>query len=424
MQRRQFIHALGAGFAVASGMAHAGTSKSPKAKVVVIGGGYAGATAARYIRMWSAGAIDVALVEPNANFVSCPLSNLVIGGSKQMTDITVPYDKLASRHGVELIRDYAQAIDVDKRTVTLAGGRKLSYDRLVLSPGIDFMWDELPGMSAPGAQEKILHGWKAGPQTLGLRKQLEAMPDGGVFAISIPQAPFRCPPAPYERACLVAHYFSQAKKNAKVLILDGNDDVLSKGPLFKKAWADRYKDIIEYRPNFITADVDVASNTVISDFGDKVQAAVLNVVPPQRAGSTAVQTGLANMNKRWCEVDFLTFESTQAKNVHILGDAIQIAPLMPKSGHMANQHGKICAAAVVDLLNGKEPNRKPLVNNTCYSFVSDKDAVHIASVHTYNAQQKTMLPVPGAGGLSSVANAIEGNYAMDWARNIWADSLG
>ncbi len=424
MQRRQFVHALGASAALTAAAGCATTSQqASKAKVVVIGGGYGGATAAKYLRVWSAGTIEVTLVEPNASFISCPLSNLVLGGSKQLADITVPYDNLARRHGVRIVRDQAVAIDAERRIVTLAGGQQLSYDRLVVSPGIDFMWEQLPGMERPGAQERVLHGWKAGPQTLALRRQLEAMPDGGTYVLNIPQAPFRCPPGPYERACQVAHYFSRAKKKSKVLILDGNDDVISKGPLFKKAWVERYKDIIEYRPKFVATEIDAASNTVISDFGDKVQATVLNVIPPQRAGKIAAQAGLANMNRRWCEVDFLTFESTQAKNIHVLGDAVQIAPLMPKSGHMANQHAKVCAAAVVDLLQGRAPNPNPLLNNTCYSFVSDKDVVHVASVHTYSADKKTMLTVPGAGGVSSAASELEGAYAFGWAQNIWADTL-
>lgn len=425
MQRRQFMHAMGAGAALASlgACTSAPQISGASARVVVVGGGYGGATAAKYIRLWGGGRIEVTLVEPNASFISCPLSNLVLGGSRQLADITVPYDNLARRHGVTVVRDYAQAIDADQRTVTLAGGQVLAYDRLVLSPGVDFMWDQLPGMQPDDAQQNILHAWKAGAQTVALRRQLEAMPDGGVFAISIPLAPFRCPPGPYERACQVAHYFSQAKKKSKVLILDANEDVLSKGALFKKAWAERYKDIIEYRPKFVTAEVDAGSRTVISDFGDKEQAAVLNVIPPQYAGAIARQAGLANINQRWCEVDFLSFESTRASNIHVLGDAIQIAPLMPKSGHMANQHGKTCAAAVVDLLNGIAPNQTPVLNNTCYSFVSDKEVVHVSSVHAYSAEKKTLLTVPGAGGLSAAANEMEGRFAFDWARNIWADSL-
>jgi len=425
MDRRQFIRAgSAASAATALGLTAgcASTGSAAGAKVVVVGGGYGGATAAKYIRMWSEGRIEVTLVEPNDSFVSCPLSNLVLGGSKQMADITTPYDNLTRRHGVKIARDRATAIDADKRQVRLAGGQTLAYDRLVLSPGVDFMWDALPGMKKAGAQDRVLHAWKAGPQTLALRKQLEAMPDGGVYAISIPLAPYRCPPGPYERACQVAHYFSQAKPKSKVLILDGNDDVTSKGPLFKKAWADRYKGIIEYRPKHSTVDVDTATNTLKFDFNDDVKAQVLNVIPPQRAGDIAHNAGLTTANRRWCEVDWLTMESTAAKNIS-LGDALQIAPQMPKSGHMANQHGKVAAAAIVALLSGRAPNALPIYNNTCYSFVSDTDVVHVASVHRYDAEKKTMLTVPGSGGVSAAASELEGRYGMAWARNIWADTL-
>ena len=426
MKRRQFIQtasatsALGA-MGLMSGCATMGGSNGPK--VVVVGGGYGGATAAKYVRMWSDYGIQVTLIEPNASFISCPISNLVIGGSKTMADITTSYDNLVKRHGVNLVKDYVTQIDPDKRVVKLAGGSEVPYDRLILSPGVDFMMESLPGMSKAGAQDKVLHAWKAGAQTLALRKQLEAMPDGGVYALSIPLAPYRCPPGPYERACQVAEYFSKAKPKSKVLILDANDDVTSKGPLFKKAWAERYKGIIEYRGKHNATDVDAATNTLKFEFNDDVKANVLNVIPPMRAGDIAVKSGLATANKRWCEVDFLTFESKAAKNIHVLGDSIQIAPAMPKSGHMANQHGKTCAAAVVALLSGKTPNNMPIYNNTCYSFVSSEDVVHVASVHAYDADKKTMLAVPGSGGVSSAANELEGRYAMAWARNIWADTL-
>ena len=426
MQRRQFVQSVGAGSALASvgflsGCATVGGGSGPK--VVVVGGGYGGATAAKYVRMWSDYGIQVTLIEPNASFISCPMSNLVLGGYKTMADITTPYDNLSKRHGVNVVRDMVLSIDADKRMVKLANGGDIPYDRLILSPGVDFMWDGLPGMRVPGAQEKVLHAWKAGAQTLALRKQLEAMPDGGVYAMAIPLAPYRCPPGPYERASLVAHYFSKAKPKSKVLILDANDDVTSKGPLFKKAWTERYKGILEYRSKHALQDVDTATNTLKFEFNDSVKADVLNVIPPMRAGNIAVNSGLATANKRWCEVDFLTFESKAAKNIHVLGDSIQIAAAMPKSGHMANQHGKTCAAAVVALLTGKEPNKMPVYNNTCYSFVSDEDAIHVASVHRYDAEKKTMLPVAGSGGVSVAANELEGRIALAWAQNIWADTL-
>jgi len=425
LQRRHFVQTLGAGSAaVGLGvLVGCATASGAGPKVVVIGGGYAGATAAKYLRLFSDNTVNVTLVEPNASFVSCPISNLVINGSKTIADVTTPYDNLAKRHGVKLVRDMVASIDVEKRIVKLASGGELPYDRVIVSPGIDFMWENLPGMASQGAKDKVLHAWKAGAQTVALRQQLEAMPDGGVYALSIPLAPYRCPPGPYERACMVANYFKKAKPKSKVVIFDANDDIQSKKGLFMKAWDEHYKGMIEYRPKHKVTDVDAATNTMKFEFNEDFKASVANVVPDMRAGDIAVKSGLATANKRWCEVDFLTFESKAAKNVHVLGDAIQIAPAMPKSGHMANQHGKTCAAAVVSLLAGNEPPQLPIYANTCYSFVTDEDVVHVASVHRYDAEKKTMLTVPGSGGVSSAASELEGRYALAWARNIWADTL-
>ncbi|MBX3610862.1 MAG: FAD-dependent oxidoreductase [Hydrogenophaga sp.] len=425
MKRRQLLQTLGAGTAVAGlgalgGCASMGASAG---KVVVIGGGYGGATAAKYVRLFSDQRIEVTLIEPNAAFVSCPISNLVIGGHKTMADITTPYDNLTKRHGVKVVRDMVDSVDPVKRTVKLASGGELPYDRLIVSPGIDFMLDQVPGLAKPGAQDKVTHAWKAGPQTMLLRQQLEAMPDGGVYALSIPQAPYRCPPGPYERACMVASYFKKAKPKSKVVVFDANDDIQSKKGLFLKAWGEHYQGLIDYRPKHKVIDVDVATNTLKFEFNDDFKAAVANVVPPMRAGAIAVKTGLATANGRWCEVDFLTMESKAHKNIHVLGDAIQIAPAMPKSGHMANQHGKTCAAAVVALLSGQPPLSMPIYANTCYSFVTGEDAMHVASVHRYDAEKHTMLPVQGSGGVSVAASELEGRYAMAWARNIWADTL-
>lgn len=424
MQRRSFLGAAGAAVlgSVGIGAAQAARAAAP-AKVVVVGGGYGGATAARYLREWSGHAIEVTLVEPNRAFISCPLSNLVIGGSRQLADLTLPYDALVRRHGVKLVRDTAVAIDPARRTVRLAGGTTLPYDRLLLSPGVDMMSDALPGLKQPGG-DQVLHAWKAGPQTVALRRQLEAMPDGGIYAIAVPLAPYRCPPGPYERACQVAHYFRQHKPRSKVLILDANPDITSKAGLFRQVWASQYKGMVEYRPQYNTVDVDPATRTLKFEVQDDERADVLNVLPPQRAGAIAVSAGLATANDKWCEVDFVSFESRAAANIHVIGDAIQIAPLMPKSGHMANQHGKVAAAAMVALLSGRAPDPQPLYNNTCYSFTSDREAVHVASVHRYDAAQKTMLTVPGSGGLSEAPNTLEGDYALAWAKSIWAEMLG
>ncbi len=423
MKRRDFLlRAAGAGVALA-GSSPMPASAASQPRVLVVGGGYGGATAARYIRLWSGGSIDVTLVEPAERFVSCPLSNLVLGGSRKIDDLTLDYRGL-ERQGVRIARDRAAAIDAAKRTATLVGGDALSFDRLVLSPGVDFIWDRLPGMRSEAARERVLHAWKAGPQTVALRAQLEAMADGGIYVMSVPPAPYRCPPGPYERACQVAHYFSRSKPKSKVLVLDANPDIVSKGALFRKVWQERYRDIIEYRPGFLAVDVDAAARSVISELGDEVKGDVLNVIPPQRAADIAVQAGLADANDRWCSVDFRTFESTSSPGIHVVGDAIQTAPLMPKSAHMANQHAKVCAGAVVDLLADRAPAPRPMLTNTCYSFVSDKDVIHVASVHAWDEAKKTLLAVPGSGGLSEAANELEGIYATSWARNIWADTLG
>jgi sulfide dehydrogenase [flavocytochrome c] flavoprotein subunit len=418
LRRREFLGAGGA--ALALGLAGCGSMRAaaPKARVVVVGGGYGGATAARYIRMLDP-AIEVTLVEPNEAFVSCPISNMVLGGFKSMADITRPYSGL-ERRGVRVVRDSATAIDVEGRRVRLARGDALPFDRVIVSPGVDFMWEALPAMGNAAAQDQVLHAWKAGAQTAALRRQLEAMPDGGVFVLSVPEAPYRCPPGPYERACQVAAYFKRAKPRSKVLLLDANGDVTSKGPLFKKAWADLYRGIIEYRPNSKATDVDVRGRAVKLEFDD-VRADVLNVLPPMKAGTIAAP--FITVNRRWCEVDWTTYESKVAKTVHILGDSLQIAPAMPKSGSMANGHGKVCAAAVVALLRGEAPNASPTLINTCYSMVSDTLAIHVASVHKYDERDRTMKAVPGSGGVSAAMNELEGGYALNWAANIWADAL-
>lgn len=419
MNRRDFLVAGAAGAALIGLNGCASIGGGSKARVVVVGGGYGGATTSKYIRMLDP-SIEVILIEPNAAFVSCPISNLVIGGYKTMADITTPYTGLEKNHGVKLVRDYATAIDVEKKQVRIAKGVPISYDRVIVAPGIDFMFEALPGFNNAAAQAEIMHAWKAGPQTAQLRKQLEDMPDGGVFVMSMPEAPYRCPPGPYERVCQVASYFKAKKPKSKVLLLDANQDVTSKGPLFKKAWVELYKDIIEYRPNSKAIDVDVKGKAIKLEFDD-VKGSVLNVLPPMKAGKIA--DPFITANKRWCEVDWLTYESKAAPGVHLLGDALQIAPLMPKSGHMANGHGKACAAAVVALLNNQPPNPAPTLSNTCYSFVSDKLVVHVASVHKYDTKDRTMKTVPGSGGVSAAMNELEAGYALNWATNIWADSL-
>jgi sulfide dehydrogenase [flavocytochrome c] flavoprotein subunit len=390
------------------------------ARVVVVGGGYGGATAAKYVKMWAPD-IDVVLVERSPEFISCPISNLVLAGNATLPQITMGYDALRAR-GVRLVRDDAVAIDPAKREVRLARGASVPYDRLILSPGVDYMFEQIPGWSSAEAQQRILHAWKAGEQTLALRKQLEAMRDGGVYVLQIPTAPYRCPPGPYERVCQVADYFKRAKPRSKILVLDANPDIVSKKGLFVSAWEGLYKGIIEYRPNSELADVDARGMTVKLQFDD-VKGDVINIVPPHRAADIAAKSGLITANQRWCGVDWMTCESVAVKGIHVLGDATLSASAMPKSASMANQQGKLCAAWVIALLKGQPVNPDPVIMNTCYSFVSANSAMHVTSVHRYDAAEKSLMPVKGAGGVSDKASEIEGTYAWGWARNIWADAL-
>jgi len=428
-RRAWLVRAAGTALGLAAGGCAGGPAPRParaipsSARVLVVGGGWGGATAAKYVRLLSQQRIDVVLVEPGDAFVSCPLSNLVIGGSRTLADLTVPYTGLARAHGVTVVQDTVSRIDAAAKTATLASGATLRWDKLVLAPGIELMWDSVAGLKAANEQGAVLQAWKAGPETLALRRQLEAMPDGGVFAIAIPESPYRCPPGPYERACQVASYFKAAKPRAKVLVLDANPEVQSKPALFRKVWAEQYAGMVEYRPQHKALAVDAAARTVRFELADDVRADVLNVLPAMRAGALAVQSGLANANARWCQVHWLDFESTAAKDIHVVGDAIQLASLMPKSGHMANNQAKVAAAAIVAELSGWAPDPAPMLGNTCYSFVDATRVIHVASVHRYDAAEKTFRAVPGAGGVSGAPSEQEGVYAWNWARTAWADAL-
>jgi NADPH-dependent 2,4-dienoyl-CoA reductase/sulfur reductase-like enzyme len=429
INRRNFVKLAGYGLGLslvnASLPAFARASKPPIGRVVIIGGGYAGAVAAKYLRMWSLGGIEVVVIEKNKQFVSCPLSNLVLGGSKTINDLTFGYDALKANHGIQWVQDEVTAIDVTAKKVTMLRG-DLSYDRLIIAPGVDFIYDDLPMLSGLGEQRQIPHAWKAGWQTVNLHQQLEAIPDGGVFVMSVPKAPYRCPPGPYERAAQVAYYFKNNKPKSKVIVLDANAEIISKKGLFTKVFNEMYAGIIDYRPNNALVDVDVKTKTVKTEF-DSVSADVMNIIPPQRAGKPAQMTSingqlveLNNVDKRWCEVDFLSYESKVAASVHVIGDAVSAA--LPKSAHMATNQAKICANAIVQLMTGQAPDPLPVFANTCYSYVTDKSAMHVANVYRYDAVKKIMLSAEG-GGVSMSPSEKEGAYAVAWAQNIWADTL-
>jgi NADPH-dependent 2,4-dienoyl-CoA reductase/sulfur reductase-like enzyme len=424
MDRRHFIGQSAGALGLIAGFSGSARASLQKAEILVIGGGYGGATAAKYLRLFSNNTARVTLIEPNAAFVSCPMSNLVVGGSRNMAEITSPYDNLSKRHGVKIIHESVVSIDPDKKMVKLSSGKTLSYDKAIVSPGVALMMNSIEGLAQANKDGVTLQAWKAGAETVALHKQIAAMREGGTFAISIPEAPYRCPPGPYERACQVASYLKQHNPKGKVLVLDANQDIVSKAGLFKKAWAELYPGMVEYLPKHNVTAVDAKTKTIKLEVQDDVKADVLNLLPAMSAGEIAVKTGLANSNGRWVNVNYINFESTAQKDIHVLGDSIQIAPLMPKSGHMANQHAKVAAAAIVAELSAWEVNPAPVLTNTCYSFVNSKEVVHVASVHQYNAAEKTFKTVPGSGGLSPAPTTLEGVYAWGWAHNIWADSLG
>ena len=421
LNRRDFLKLSGAGAAfVLSGCASqpGAVSASPtRGRVVVVGAGFGGATCAKYLRQWGPN-VDVTLIEPNDQFISCPMSNWVIGGLRSMDDITHSYGRLPA-HGIKMIKDAVVAIDTDQRAVRTQGGASIGYDRLVLAPGVEILTDALQGYKEAEAAGKVVHAWKAGAQTALLRKQLEAMPNGGVFVISVPLAPYRCPPAPYERACLVANYFKHAKPRSKIILLDGNPDIASKKPLFQSAWNELYAGMIDYRPNNAPFAVDGDRMVVSSDFED-VQGDVLNVVPRQRAGAVCGLAGARNdSNKAWCTVNLATFESTTVPNVHIIGDSV--LSNLPKSGHTATSQAKITAAAIVELLAGRQPDPFPVVANTCYSAISDTAAGYVANVFRFEGDKGYISQ--HEGGSTPTGDTRNFEFAQAWAQNIWADVL-
>ncbi|HEY7493241.1 MAG TPA: FCSD flavin-binding domain-containing protein, partial [Candidatus Tectomicrobia bacterium] len=390
------------------------------ARVVVVGGGFGGATCAKYIRRADS-TIEVTLVEPHHQFVTCPFSNAVLVGLRDMASLTYSYDGLQQRHGVRVVHAAATELDPSTRRVRLDNGSTLAYDRLVLSPGIELRWGAIDGYDA-AASEVFPHAWLAGPQTVLLRQQLEAMADGGLVVITAPEEPFRCPPGPYERASLMAHYLKTHKPHSKLLLLDAKD-TFSKQELFRTGWARLYPGLLEWIPRSQSGRVvrvDTRAGTVHTDF-EEYKPAVANIIPPQRAAAIARAAGLDN-GKGWCTVRASTFESAVHAGVHIIGDAAIAAP-MPKSAFSANNQAKVCAAAVVALLRG-QPAPVPALMNTCYSLVAPDYGISIAAV--YRVVDDKIATVQGSSGVSPLdapneTRALEAEYAKSWYANITAD---
>lgn len=392
------------------------------ARVVVVGGGFGGATAAKYLKRFDP-KLGVTLIEPSTQFLTCPFSNTVIGGINSIGYIKRGYDALKTM-GVEVVHDFVVGVDGGKRSVALARGGKVEFDRCIVSPGIDFQWDAIEGLSANTA-DRIPHAWKAGSQTILLRKQLEAMADGGVFIISPPVNPFRCPPGPGERISLVANYFKKAKPRSKIVVLDPKKK-FSKQGLFKEAWAKLYKGMIDYHhlvDDGLVRRVDVATMTLHTDF-DEFKGDVINFIPAQFAAKIAHTSGLADQTG-WCPIHPQTFESTMVPGVHVLGDASLAAP-MPKSGFAASSQAKACAAAVVNLFRGRAPGT-PKFANTCYSLINEDYGISVAMVYGY--ENGKIVKIKGSGGLSpSGANEEfrrkEAAYARGWYESISRDIWG
>jgi sulfide dehydrogenase [flavocytochrome c] flavoprotein chain len=420
IDRRRLI--AGIGVLAGTGLLPLSAFAKTRARVVIIGGGFGGATAARMLRDLLPSA-NITLLEPNATYSACPFSNLVIGDTRAITDQNFSYEALR-RSGIAVIAERATAVDPVARTVTSGDGRTLTYDRLILSPGIDFRWNAIERYDAAAA-DQMPHAWKAGSGTLRLRDQLVAMDDGGLVVMSVPAPPFRCPPGPYERASLIANYLKKHKPNSKLLILD-SQDTFSKMPLFMEAWETHYPDHLEWRAasqDGRVIGVDPATLTLSTDFED-IPANVANVIPPQKAGEIASRAGVADATG-WCPINAISFESALQPGIHVIGDATIAAP-MPKSAFSANLQAKVCAIAVARLLSEMDAQSTVLAN-TCYSFITPDEAVSIAGV--YSNEGGKFTNIEGAGGLSPLGagadvRKAEAAQADAWFAAITGEAFG
>src|SRR3990172_7991461 len=392
LTRRNFLKASGLGAALLGAGGIRSFAAEAKRRVVVIGGGWGGATAAKYIRLTDP-SIEVTLLEPSKQFISCPFSNLVLAGVESLKNLTMNYNGLR-KHGVKIRHEAAAAIEPDKKRVRI-GKDSLEYYRLIVSPGIDFQWEQIEGLAQ--AKDTVLHAWKAGPQTVQLAKQIQSMADGGVMVMTVCPVAYRCPPGPYERASMIAWYLRTKKPKSKLIVLDANKDIVSKTGLFKAVFKD-YPNL-DYRPSQKVEKIDVGAKEVTTEPGDMVKYDVINLIPPQRAGAIAVEADLVGGDKRWCEVDHVTYESVKQKNIHVIGDSTIGLPV-PKSGNIANAMGKICATAVVHLLNDKEA---------------------IAVVNSYRIENGKVVQIEQK--LTPAKSAAVAQNSLAWRASIWHDAL-
>ncbi len=400
-----------------TGTGSAPTNVGIKGRVVVIGGGMGGATVAKYLRLWGGTGVDVTLIERDSAYTSSIMSNLVLNGSRTISSLQFSYGSLSSRYGVKIVKGEVVAIDSVSRKVVLATGTSYAYDRLVIAPGVDF--DILPGLETPEAKASVLHAWQAGPQTTALRNMITAMPTNGsgVFVLSIPAKPYRCPPGPYERACVVADWLNRNRPGSKVIVLDANAEILAEKHSFEEGFALHG---IEYQPNTTVLSVNASTMTLQTNAGN-VRGTVLNVIPPHRAGKVISANGLADVGGRWASVDVLSYESKVAPGVHIIGDAS--ATTQPKAGHIANQEAKVCADAILRLLSGRAPDPSPHTNSACYSPITSDTASWLTVNFAYDPVSKTMVPVAASSGEAAVRSTGNFKEMNKWFSALMGDSF-
>jgi NADH dehydrogenase FAD-containing subunit len=392
-------------------------------RIVIIGGGFGGLTAAKYLRRFGSN-FDITLIEPESEFIMCPMSMRVIEGGMAMHDISRPYAPFARKYNIHLVKGWVDAIDPAAKQVTV-GDKSLPYDRLIVSPGVEFNYDNIAGLQSAEARARTPHAWKAGPQTLQLRDELIRMPPGGTFVMHIAKGAIRAKTAPYERISLIAAMLQTRNPRAKILAFDANADPAFGRQLVLDSWKANYGNMIEYVSGADIDHVDAAKLTIsLKSNKGTHKADVLNIIPPQRAGAIARKSGLANVdNGQWCGVNFLNMESTAVPGVHVLGDAIAGAPGMPKSGQMANQEAKVCAAAIANMASNRPVNPEPIMIHAGYMYLTPDRAVTTSGVYRYNGDKRTMVAVKGAGGASNVPSLDNGLYAMSWATNIFNDMM-
>jgi NADPH-dependent 2,4-dienoyl-CoA reductase/sulfur reductase-like enzyme len=432
MNRRDFFRLAGmagVGASVASWAGLASAATAPQlgtvptntgisGRVVVIGGGMAGATVAKYLRLWGGTGVSVTLVERDSAYTSNILSNLVLNGQRTMTSLQYGYSNLATRYGIRMVKGDVIAIDAVGHSVVLADGSKLPYDRLVIAPGVEF--DIYPGLETAAAQAKVPHAWRAGVQTTQLRNMLVNMKAGETFVMTIPAKPYRCPPGPYERACVVADWLKKNRTGSKVIVLDANPSITAEPLAFTNAFDVVHKGVVEYHPGVTINSIDASTMTLNTNLGN-LKAKVINAIPPHKAGKVVINNGLANVGGRWAGVDVLTYQSTAAPGIHIIGDAS--ATTQPKAGHIANQEAKICADAIVRLLAGRSPDPSPITNSACYSPITADTASWLTAVFAFDPVSRTMQPVPGAAGEAAARSKDNYEEMFKWFNTLMEDSF-